>query len=76
VAKRIGIVTGGGDCPGLNAVIRSTTKAATKQGWGTIGFIGGFDGILPPSNHVLLDYRALDGLLIRGGTILGTANRG
>jgi ATP-dependent phosphofructokinase / diphosphate-dependent phosphofructokinase len=76
MTKRIGVVTGGGDCPGLNVVIRSVAKAATKQGWETIGFVGGFDGILPPGNHFTLDYRALDGLLVRGGTILGTANRG
>jgi 6-phosphofructokinase 1 len=75
-AMRIGIVTGGGDCPGLNAVIRAVAKAATKRGWETVGIIGGFEGLLPPRNYRLLDYKALDGLLVRGGTILGTANRG
>jgi phosphofructokinase-like protein len=73
---RIGVVTGGGDCPGLNAVIRSVAKAAARRGWETIGIIGGYDGLLPPGNFRNLDYRALDGLLVRGGTILGTANRG
>ena len=73
---RIGIVTGGGDCPGLNAVIRAVAKAATKRGWETVGIIGGFEGLLAPQNYRLLDYKALDGLLVRGGTILGTANRG
>jgi 6-phosphofructokinase 1 len=73
---RIGIVTGGGDCPGLNAVIRAVAKAANKRGWETLGVIGGYDGLLPPQNFRLLDYKALDGLLVRGGTILGTANRG
>ena len=73
---KIGIVTGGGDCPGLNAVIRSVAKSAAKRGWETIGIIGGFTGLLSPQNYRLLDYKALDGLLVRGGTILGTANSG
>ncbi len=76
MTKRIGIVTGGGDCPGLNAVIRAVAKAAAKRGWETIGFLGGFDGILDPPSFRLLDYNELAGLLIRGGTILGTANEG
>jgi len=73
---RIGIVTGGGDCPGLNAVIRAVAKAATKRGWESLGIVGGFEGLLSPQNVRPLDYKALDGLLVRGGTILGTANRG
>ena len=73
---KIGIVTGGGDCPGLNAVIRAVAKTAATRGWETIGIIGGYDGLLSPQNFRLLDYKALDGLLVRGGTILGTANRG
>ena len=74
--KRIGIVTGGGDCPGLNAVIRAVAKAANRRGWEAIGIVNGFEGLLEPRQTVPLDYRALDGLLVRGGTILGTANRG
>jgi 6-phosphofructokinase 1 len=73
---KIGIVTGGGDCPGLNAVIRAVAKTAAKRGWETIGIIGGYEGLLPPHSYRLLDYKALDGLLVRGGTILGTCNRG
>jgi phosphofructokinase-like protein len=73
---RIGIVTGGGDCPGLNAVIRAVAKAAAKRGWETLGFLGGYEGLLPPRRYLKLDYRAIGGLLQRGGTILGTANRG
>jgi 6-phosphofructokinase 1 len=73
---KIGIVTGGGDCPGLNAVIRAVAKTAAKRGWETIGIVGGYDGLLPPQDVRMLDYKALDGLLVRGGTILGTANRG
>lgn len=76
MSRKIGVVTGGGDCPGLNAVIRSVAKAATQRGWETIGILGGYEGLLPPCNFRPLDYHALDGLLVRGGTILGTANRG
>jgi 6-phosphofructokinase len=47
-----------------------------KRGCDTLGIIGGYDGLLPPQNFRVLDYKALDGLLVRGGTILGTANRG
>jgi 6-phosphofructokinase 1 len=74
--RRIAIVIGGGDCPGLNAVIRAVAKAADRRGWETIGVAGGYEGLLEPRDVRVLDYRALDGLLIRGGTILGTANRG
>jgi len=73
---KIGIVTGGGDCPGLNAVIRAVAKTAAKRGWETIGILGGYQGLLEPQQFRDLDYKALDGLLVRGGTILGTANRG
>lgn len=73
---KIGIVTGGGDCPGLNAVIRAVAKTAAKRGWESIGIVGGYQGLLEPQQFRVLDYKALDGLLVRGGTILGTANRG
>ena len=74
--KKIGVVTGGGDCPGLNTVIRAVSKAAAMRGWETLGILGGYAGLLEPRQFRLLDYKALDGLLTRGGTILGTANRG
>ena len=54
MSERIGIVTGGGDCPGLNAVIRAVAKAAAKRGWETIGFLGGYEGILEPQRYVNL----------------------
>ena len=73
---RIGILTGGGDCPGLNAVIRAVVKAAAKRGWETLGIVGGFNGLLEPNQTMALDYKKMDGLLISGGTILGTSNRG
>jgi 6-phosphofructokinase 1 len=76
MSKRIGVVTGGGDCPGLNAVIRAVAKASAYRGWEAIGILGGYDGLLSPQQYCTLDYKALTGLLVRGGTILGTANRG
>ena len=76
MTERIGIVTGGGDCPGLNAVIRAIAKAAARRGWETVGILGGFEGLLSPLQHRRLDYHDLGGLLQRGGTILGTTNRG
>ena len=74
--QRIGIVTGGGDCPGLNTVIRAVAKAAAKRGWECVGILCGYEGLLEPRQTMPLDYQALSGLLTRGGTILGTANRG
>jgi 6-phosphofructokinase 1 len=76
MTERIGIVTGGGDCPGLNAVIRAVVKAASRRGWETIGFLGGYEGMLSPPQIRPLDFREMDALLFRGGTILGTSNRG
>ena len=75
-AQRIAIATGGGDCPGLNAVIRAVAKAAAKRAWETVGLLGGFEGLLEPRRFIALDYKGISGLLQRGGTILGTANRG
>lgn len=72
----IGIMTGGGDCPGLNAVIRAVVKSATKRGWDTIGFLGGYDGMLEPMRYRPLDYKEMDALLFVGGTILGSTNKG
>src|SRR5262245_25398975 len=74
--KKIGVVTGGGDCPGLNAVIRAVAKAAAKRDWECVGIRGGYEGLLEPRQTMGLDYHALSGLLTRGGTILETANRG
>ncbi len=60
----------------MNAVIRAVAKAAVMRGWETLGILGGYAGLLEPRQYRALDYKALDGLLTRGGTILGTANRG
>src|SRR3954465_7737879 len=75
--RTIGISTGGGDCPGLNAVIRAAVKCAIqKHGWKVIGVEDGFDGLISPEKCRPLDLNAVSGILPRGGTILGTTNRG
>src|SRR5205807_505520 len=73
----IGIATGGGDAPGLNAVIRAATKASIlKYGWKVIGIPDGFDGLIWPEKSFELTLKEVSGILPRGGTILGTTNRG
>ena len=74
--KRIGILTSGGDCPGLNAVLRAASRASEKLGWELIGFHDGFEGLLPPGNFTILDRHATAGIMHLGGTILGTVNKG
>jgi phosphofructokinase-like protein len=74
--ERIGVLTSGGDCPGLNAVLRGVTKAAEKLRWQVIGFQDGFEGLLPPSRYMVLDRVRTAGIMQQGGTILGTTNRG
>jgi phosphofructokinase-like protein len=73
---RVGVLTSGGDCPGLNAVLRGVVLAADKLGWEVIGFKDGFEGLLLPEHHVLLDRARSSGIMPLGGTILGTTNRG
>jgi 6-phosphofructokinase 1 len=73
---RIGVLTGGGDAPGLNAVIRAVVKAATNAGIEVIGLEDSFDGLLDPSRTRVLTPRDVTGILRLGGTILGTSNRG
>jgi phosphofructokinase-like protein len=75
-AFTIGIVTGGGDAPGLNAVIRAVHRAGSRRGMRVIGFHDGFDGLLHPETATVLDRVNTAGILGRGGTILGTSNRG
>lgn len=71
---RIGILTGGGDCPGLNAVIRGVTKSAiTQHGAEVIGFQDGFLGLME-ERYLRLDFNKVSGILTQGGTILGTSN--
>ena len=57
MAERIGIITGGGDSPGLNTVIRAIVKAASRRGWESIGFQGGYEGMLNPMKYRSLEYR-------------------
>jgi 6-phosphofructokinase 1 len=73
---RIGILTGGGDAPGLNAVIRAAVKAAANRHCETIGLEDSFDGLIEPDRHRVLTPKDVTGILRLGGTILGTVNRG
>ncbi len=75
--QTIGIANGGGDCPGLNAVIRGAVRAAILgHGWRVIGINDGFDGLIWPERTLPLTVESIAGILPRGGTILGTTNRG
>jgi 6-phosphofructokinase 1 len=75
--KRCLVATGGGDCPGLNAVIRAIVKRASKEkNWEIIGSIDAFNGILQdPMEIKTLDLQSVAGIHVRGGTILGTTNK-
>ncbi len=74
---RIGVLSGGGDAPGLNAVIRAVTKTAIfKHGWEVTGIIDGFEGLLSPTKSRQLTSWNTRGIIFVGGTILGTTNRG
>ena len=72
--KRIGILTGGGDCPGLNAVIRAVAKKAINSGIEVIGIKDGYEGLVR-GKALKLSYKAVSGILTLGGTILGTSNK-
>jgi phosphofructokinase-like protein len=76
--RRIGILTSGGDCPGLNPVIRAVVKrGVTQLGWEVIGIRDSYNGLLSsPYRIQTLDRDAVRGILTRGGTILGTTNHG
>jgi len=72
--KRIGILTGGGDCPGLNAVIRAVAKSALLGGLEVLGIEDGYLGLI--ENRIRpLSYEDVSGILTRGGTILGSCNK-
>ena len=76
--KRVLVMTGGGDCPGLNAVIRAIVRRSEQEPeWEVLGSIEAFNGILKdPMEVVLLDSKTVSGIHIRGGTILKTTNKG
>lgn len=70
--KRIGVLTSGGDAPGMNAAIRAVTRTALRKEMEVIGFVGGYDGLIDRQTMVL-DIRTVGGILQHGGTILKTA---
>jgi 6-phosphofructokinase 1 len=74
--SRIGVLTGGGDAPGLNAVIRAVVKSAYNNGIECIGLEDSFDGLIEPDRSRVLTPRDVRGIMRLGGTILGTVNRG
>ncbi len=79
--KRIAMNTGGGDAPGLNAVIRAVVLAARQRGWDCVGIRDGYNGLLSPKQFpdgglLRLDQRTVRGITHLGGTILGTTNKG
>ena len=71
--KKVGILTAGGDCPGLNAVVRAVSKNALRHGVKVLGFKNGFDGLVR-NEFIEIDEHAVSGILTLGGTILGTSN--
>lgn len=72
--RHLGVLTGGGDCPGLNAVIRAVVKSAESAGLRVTGILDGFEGLIT-NETVPLTAASVAGILPRGGTILGTSNR-
>lgn len=73
--KRIGVLTGGGDCPGLNAVIRAVVKTAEHEcGMEVVGFFDGYEGLVL-NKYKKLDDEEVSGILTQGGTILGSSNK-
>jgi phosphofructokinase-like protein len=72
--RRIGVLTGGGDAPGLNAVLRAVVRASERAGVTTVGVFDGYQGLIE-NRLIELDRPATRGLIRRGGTILGSSNR-
>src|SRR5688572_33431251 len=70
--EKIGILTGGGDCPGLNAVIRAVVRRSHALGYDVLGIKNGWAGLIEGKVEPLTDYSVI-GILPRGGTILGTS---
>ena len=70
--EEIGLLTGGGDCPGLNPVIRAVVKCSLLAGWQVLGFRNGWKGLIE-DEFMILDERSVSGILPKGGTILGTS---
>lgn len=78
MSKKVLVLTGGGDCPGLNAVIRGISKRAHQEGgWQVIGSLEAFNGVLnDPMELVELEGAKIAGIHVKGGTIIGTTNKG
>ena len=77
MSKTIAILTGGGDCPGLNAVLRGVVRTAVgRHGWRVLGIEDGFEGLVGEMRYRELTLASVRGILPRGGTIIGTSNRG
>ena len=74
--RKIGILTGGGDCPGLNAVIRASVKTAVHLGYEVTGFLRGYEGLVHPVSCMPLNLENTWNILNLGGTILGSTNKG
>jgi 6-phosphofructokinase 1 len=74
--KRLGVLTGGGDAPGLNAVIRAVVKSCAQSGIECIGIEDSFNGFVEPGRTRVLTPRDVTGILRLGGTVLGTVNTG
>jgi len=76
--KRVLVTTGGGDCPGLNAVIRGIVKrSALERDWEILGSYQAFNGVLrEPMELIVLDEKKVSGIHVKGGTIIGTTNKG
>ena len=72
IMKKIGVLTGGGDCPGLNAVIRAVVKKSSRYNWDIIGIKNGWRGLITGEMELLTDY-SVSGILPKGGTIIGTS---
>jgi ATP-dependent phosphofructokinase / diphosphate-dependent phosphofructokinase len=76
MSKRVGVLTSGGDCPGLNAVIRGVVKSAGQLGYDCVGFLKGYEGLVDPVTYIPLNNKNTSGILTQGGTILGSTNKG
>jgi 6-phosphofructokinase 1 len=81
VLRRIAVSTGGGDAPGLNAVIRAATLSALQHGWEVVGIRDGYNGLMNPGNYpwgglVHLNRESVKGITHLGGTIIGSTNKG
>ena len=72
MARTIGILTGGGDCPGLNAVIRAVVRSSDTQGWDCVAVLEGWRGLVD-GRFEELGPKEVSGILPRGGTIIGTS---